>query len=215
MTEPEPEVARWITQLYSASYEARQEASEQLVALGERAVPALIEVTCAPKLIARMRAMEALGTIGDRRAFWPLAELTLPDGDYELMMTHRKTLTQLAEHLAVAPVRSDAAWFIAIVRKYRFHSYGQSIAVAAARGALTLAQTDPGPELLPILALLKGNFIYAAPEAFGPIRKALLPLLAPWKDLPVAATAPTLSIKDLPFPSQEDLLSLDKEIETR
>jgi HEAT repeats len=203
MTETEPEVARWITQLYSASYETRQEASEQLVALGARAVPALIEVACAPKLVARMRAMEALGTIGDRRAFWPLAELTLPDDDYELVMACRKTLIQLAEHLAIAPIRSDAAWFIAIVRKYRFDSYGQSIAVAAARGALTLAQTDPGPELLPILALLKGNFIYAAPAAFGPIRKALLPLLAPWKDLPVAADAPLLGTKDLPRPAEE------------
>jgi hypothetical protein len=197
-------VERWITQLYSASYEARKEASEQLVALGECAVPALVEVACAPKLVARMRAMEALGTIGDRRAFWPLAELTLPNDDYELTMVRLKTLTQLAEHLAEAPTRSDAAWLIAIVRKYRFDSYGQSIAVAAARGALTLAQTDPGPELLPILALLKGNFIYAAPSAFGPIRKALLPLLANWKDLPVAADVPLLDGNDLPRPSQAE-----------
>ncbi|MBB6050508.1 HEAT repeat domain-containing protein [Armatimonas rosea] len=197
-------VEHWIAQLHASSYETRQEASEQLVALGERAVPALIEVACAPKLVARMRAMEALGTIGDRRAFWPLAELTLPDDDYELTMTRRKTLTQLAERLAIAPVRSDAAWFIAIVRKYRFDSYGQSIAVAAARGALTLAQSDPGPELLPILALLKGNFLYAAPPAFGPIRKALLPLLADWKDLPVAADAPLLDGTDLPRPSQAE-----------
>lgn len=204
MTEPEPDVARWITQLYSASYEARQEASEQLVLLGERAVPALITVACAPKLVARMRAMEALGLIGDRRAFWPLAELTLLEEDYDLGMIRTKALTQLAERLAEAPTRSDAAWLIAIVRKYRFDIYARPVAVAAARGALTLAQTDPGPELLPILALLKGNFIYAAPEAFGPIRKALLPLLAAWKDLPVAAEAPVLDSNELPRPSQAE-----------
>jgi hypothetical protein len=204
MTEHEPDVARWITQLYSASYEARQEASEQLVLLGERAVTALITVACAPKLVARMRAIEALGLIGDRRAFWPLAELTLPEEDYDLVLIRLKTLTQLVERLAATPVRSDAAWFIAIVRKYRFDSYGQSIAVAAAQGALTLARTAPCAELLPILALLKGNFIYAPPFEFGPIRKALLPLLAPWKDLPVAADAPVLDGNDLPRPSQAE-----------
>lgn len=197
-------VDRWIAQLHSTSYEARNEASEQLVALGEEAVPALIEVACAPKLVARMRAMEALGLIGDRRAFWPLAELTFADEDFDLLQVRQKALAQIAERLAAAPVRSDTAWFIAILKKFRFDIYSRPVAVAAAQGALTLAQTDPCAELLPVLTLLKGNFFYSVPPEFGPIRKALLPLLADWKDLPVAADAPLLDGNDLPRPSQAE-----------
>lgn len=197
-------VDHWIAQLHASSYEARLEASEQLVALGEDAVPGLIKVACATKVVARMRAIEALGEIGSRWAFWPLAELTFPDEDFDLLQVRQKALAQIAQRLAVAPVRSDAAWFIAILRKFRFDIYSRPVAIAAAQGTLKLAQTDPCAELLPVLTLLKGNFIRSVPPEFGPLRKALLPLLADWKDLPVAADAPLLDGNDLPRPSQAE-----------
>jgi HEAT repeats len=197
------EVERWITQLHASSYELRLEASERLVALGEAAVPALTEVACSPKVVARMRAMEALAQIGDRRAFWPLVELIFAEEDYDLVQLRMKALTAIAERLGQQPTRSDAPWFIAILRKFRSNIYARPVAVAAAQGALRLAQTEPCAELMPVLALLKGNFFYPVPPEFGTIRKALAPLLAPWKDLPIAATEALLEDVNLPLPSEE------------
>ena len=189
-----------IVQLHSTDYETRKVASDALVALGEEAVPALLEVTRSPKFIARMRAIEALGEIGSRWAFWPLADLQLAEEDYDLLSVRIRALAAITERLAENPTSEDLPWLVAIFKEFRFDVYHRSVAIAAAQGFLRLAQTNPGPSLLPLLPLFRGNLIRAVPEECTRILKQLKVLLAPWKDLPIPAQS-LPDTRNLPLPS--------------
>lgn len=201
-----------IQQLHATDYALRKAASSALVAMGEEAVSALLRVAQASAFVARMRAIEALGEIGSPRAFWPLANLLLSEEDYDLIQVRLQALTRIVEKTAAAPTRADAPWFCAILKRFRFDIYTRPVAVAAAQGVLSLAQTDPGPELLPALSLLKGNFFSTVPPEFGTIRKEVTRLLAPWKDLPLPATS-VRTESDLPLPTNVSLDESDTTID--
>lgn len=196
----ESEIIPHIVQLHSNDYETRKAGSEALVALGEEAVPALLEVARSPKFIARMRAIEALGEIGSRWAFWPLADLEIVVEDYDLLSVRISALTAITQRLAENPTADDLPWLVAIFKEFRFDVNHQGVAIAAAQGFLRLAQTDPGPALLPVLPLFRGNLIRVVPEECTRILKRLKVLLAPWKDLPIPAQS-LPDTRNLPRPT--------------
>jgi hypothetical protein len=198
----ESELISRIVQLHSTDYATRKAASVALVALGEEAVPALLEVARSPKFVARLRAIEALGEIGSRWAFWPLVDLRLPEEDSDLPLARTNALIAIAERLAEAPTAEDLPWLVAIFQEFRFDGNHRGVAIAAAQGFLHLALTDPGPALLPLLPLFRGNLIRVVPEECTRIQRQLRVLLAPWKDLPIPAQS-LPDTRNLPLPSPE------------
>nr|WP_309685615.1 hypothetical protein [Armatimonas sp.] len=198
------ELEQSLEELYASDFGTRKRALKRLIALGDGAVAPLIALACSYKVVARKRAIEALGEIGDRRALWPLAGL-----DSELPIARLKALIAIVERLAAAPTRPDAVWFVEILGKFRDDPNGEPIVLAAAQGALKLAQNDPCPELLPVLDLLGSFGPYALPPECIEIRRELASLLArqqrpPRANLPRPADAPVQDAHDLPRPSSAD-----------
>ncbi|WP_309707038.1 HEAT repeat domain-containing protein, partial [Armatimonas sp.] len=191
-----------IVQLHSTDDATRKAASSALVAMGEEAVPALLEVTRSPKFVARMRAIEALGEIGSRWAFWPLVDLPLAEQDDDLLVARIHALVAITERLAEAPTLDDLPWLVMIFKEFRFDVNHRGVAIAAAQGFLRLAQTAPGPALLPTLPLFCGNLIRVVPEECTQIQKQLKTLLAAWKDLPIPAQS-LPDTRNLPLPYQD------------
>lgn len=198
------ELEQSLEELYASDFGTRKRALKRLIALGDGAVAPLIALACSYKVVARKRAIEALGEIGDRRALWPLAGL-----GSDLPLARLKALIAIVERLAVAPTRADAVWFVEILEKFRDDPNGEPIVLAAAQGALKLAQTDPCPELLPVLDLLGHDAPHALPPECAEIRRELESLLARRRrprneNLPRPAAAPVQDVHDLPRPSSAD-----------
>lgn len=198
------ELEQSLEDLYSSDFGTRKRALKRLAALGESAVTPLIALARSYKVVARKRAIEALGEIGDRRALWPLVALSS-----DLPVARLKALVGIVERLAKAPTRTDAVWFVEILAKFRDDPNGEPIVLAAAQGALTLAQTDPCPELLPVLDLLSSDDPCALPPECAEVRRELASLLArqqrpPRANLPLPAHAPVQDAHDLPRPSSAD-----------
>jgi hypothetical protein len=129
-------------------------------------------------------------------------DLQLLEEDYDLLSVRIKALTAICERLAENPTTEDLPWLVTIFKEFRFDVYHRSVAIAAAQGFLRLAQTDPGPSLLPVLPLFRGNLIRVVPEECTKIQKQLRVLLAPWKDLPIPAQS-LPDTRNLPLPVQD------------
>ena len=83
------------------------------------------------------------------------------------------------------------------------------IVEVAAQGALKLAQTDPCPELLPVLNLLGSDAPYALPPECAEIRRELESLLARVRrprlqNLPRPAAPPLQDAHNLPRPAKAE-----------
>ena len=123
------ELEQSLEDLYASDFGTRKRALKRLTALGEGAIPPLIALACSYKVVARKRAIEALGEVGDRRALWPLTAL-----DSDLPLARLKALIAIVERLALAPTRADAVWFVEILAKFCDDPNGESIVLAAAQG---------------------------------------------------------------------------------
>lgn len=182
------ELEQGLAWLDADDHAVRKQGVELLRKLGDDAIPPLIDLACSYKVVARMRAIEALGELGDPDAFWPLANL-----GHELLLTRRKAMQAIVEHVAETPTREDAAWLIGIIKTFRRDPQGQELVQAAAQGALNLARRAPCPELAPLLPLLT--------DELEDLRHELKRHLAPYKDLPRIADSPEKRSADLPRPA--------------
>lgn len=198
------ELEQSLEDLYASDFGVRRRALKRLIALGDGALAPLIALARSYKVVARKRAIEALGEIGDRRALWPLTEL-----GSDLPIARLKALVAIVERLSTAPTCADAVWFVEILEKFQQDPSGEPIVLAAAQGALRLAQIDPCPELVPVLDLLDSDAPHALPPECAEIRKELASLLArrrrPRNDnLPRPAAPPMEDAHDLPRPAKAE-----------
>ena len=191
-----------IQTLRSSNHTLREAATAKLIGLGRDAVPALLEALNLDSPLARYRAVEALGQIGDARAVEPLLKLrkTL---DMDILESVNKALPVLARHLAERPTPPETPQLIALVRHLRFDATLQPAAISAARALEILARNEPTPQLRGALKWLKSLWA-PLPAEFKDAREAIEEATKQWKDLPIIADAPPEVTKNLPRPASNE-----------
>ncbi|WP_309714589.1 HEAT repeat domain-containing protein [Armatimonas sp.] len=191
-----------IQTLRSSNHTLREAATAKLIGLGRDAVPALLEALSLDSPLARYRAVEALGQVGDARAVEPLLKLrkTL---DMDILESVNKALPVLARHLAERPTSTEIPQLIALIQHLRFDAQTQSAAIAAAKALETLAHTHPTPQLRGALKWLKSLWA-PLPADFKEARKVIEEATKQWKDLPLVADAPQETTENLPRPASNE-----------
>lgn len=98
-----PLIARLITRLSHTDYGTRRRATDDLVALGEEAVPALLEAVEGRSQLACVRAIAALGRIGSADAIPTLQTLLETERDETILMETAGALHQIRTVHADSP----------------------------------------------------------------------------------------------------------------
>ena len=165
-------ISSWIADLTSKKDEVREKAHAALRAIGEPAVPALLERLSAPAADARRTAAAALGNLGDKRALEPLVAL-LRDGDQGVRMVAADALGNLRDERAVPALvtaltsagrKGPAFW--APIRALA--AIGGDEALAAMG---QLATGDPSTEVRQNTTRLLGSLV--DPRTIEPLSRAL------------------------------------------
>lgn len=99
----DPLIARLITRLSHTDYGTRRRATDDLVALGEEAVPALLEAVEGRSQLACVRAIAALGRIGSADAIPTLQTLLETERDETILMETAGALHQIRTVHADSP----------------------------------------------------------------------------------------------------------------
>ncbi len=128
------EIARWVTLLGHPNDPAHSRALDELVVIGQPAVPVLIEALQSETWIQVFRASEALGLIGDRRAVGPLKQL----------LDHANSNVRWGAAEALGRIQSR--WARARLRRVAHEdesrtSWGETVAEAAERAVASIDRT--------------------------------------------------------------------------
>jgi HEAT repeat protein len=196
------DIAGLIQTLRSSNHTTREAATAKLIAIGQEAVPDLIESLKSTSPLVRYRAAEALGHIGDARAVAPLLTLrkTL---DRDILEVVNKALIVLAKQLNKTPRSEDIPALIALVRHLRFDAASQPAAISATSALAYLARNRPTPALRGALKWLKSLWA-PLPPGFKETRIAIEEATKQWKDLPLIADAPPEVAGNLPRPASNE-----------
>jgi HEAT repeat protein len=93
-------ISMWISKLNSHDADVQEEAIEQLVVIGEDAIPALIDAVNDGDTLTCAHAIEALGRIGHPSAVGTLI-VALQDSEHSIIIAAMAALRRIADPLAV------------------------------------------------------------------------------------------------------------------
>ena len=193
-----------IATLSSQDYARRLAASNALVERGCEAVPALIQTLKHPASLVRLRALDALGKIGDDDALPAVARYFVEATSAQEWETAASALLPLSERIAERARPELLDGYIDLVR-VRSHPGASWLPITACiEGAKCLeavASSAPGPELRRALAHLKGIRPFV-PAEFVRARVAIEAATAAWSALPLPAEEPVATYQNLPTPAQ-------------
>ncbi|MBB6050521.1 HEAT repeat domain-containing protein [Armatimonas rosea] len=188
-----------IQALRSIHYGTRQAATATLIAIGEEAVPALMDLLDNGSTTLCYRAAEILGEIGDTRAIAPLIAIRKTRGQ-DIEQACNRALIKLAKQLPATATTEDIPLLIALIQRLRYDLSTHDVALSAAMALEHLARTRPTPSLRGALKWLK-PVVVPLPPGFKSARLAIEEATEQWQDLPLVTSSPVALVTDLPLPA--------------
>lgn len=199
------EIHGLIATLSSQDYSRRLAATNALIARGSEAVPALVNALKSGSAMVRLRALDALGKIGDDSALPAVARFFVEATGAQDWETAASALLFLSENLSTRPRPELLDGYIDLVR-IRSHPGATWLpigpSIEGARCLEAIASAAPGPELRRALAYLKGIRPFV-PAEFVRARVAIESATAAWSALPLPAEEPAPTARNLPTPASE------------
>ena len=200
-----------IATLSSQDYSRRLAATNALVERGSEAVPALVNALKGGSAMVRLRALDALGKIGDDTALPAVARFFVEARNAQDWETASAALAVLSDDLSSRARPELLDGYIDLVR-IRTHPGSTWLpigpSIEGAKCLEAIASAAPGPELRRALTYLKGIRPFV-PAEFVRARVAIENATAAWSALPLPAEEPAPTVQNLPTPASESSLSIE------